>query len=816
MVLAKKITLPIALIILIFSAFEVYYLTSTNDGKEQINPRKKEISKLNANLGWEKLYNRDWKKADDSFSQSLKINPIQSTANHGKGELSLLQSDFNKATSFFKTAYGNALDEKLRSALNDRIEFASHYNLLKSSPNEWRLSQRLMVKIDAGMFPMLDQKSGPRKRKPYNVFLDSFKIDKYETTWLEYQECKQAKACQGGRKLSNTNGEYDYLFPVEVTWDQAREYCNWRGKRLPTLAEWHKSLGLDLGTSYEVLKIPQDISGWYNIEPPYLKHTHLSKIRGRPAGQTVPNRREIYNMLGNVAEWVDESSMSFMPIDISKVYRNPKSPKLDNVEKRIICGGNDNFNDERAYTPVFRIGCRSKKQNKLNGIRCVASILGSEEKGKLNQAGYQFSSDDFVKAINRNELELVQVFINAGIDLNLKDQLGNLPLSVAIQNDNAEITKLLTKNGAKLIEVLSSACKSGDLGLAKKSISLGANINSKDSDGFTPLVLTIKYKHLDVFNHLISKSGDVNLKSKGYFECGRGIPIECAVIRGDYDMVKTLIYSGADFAADPHRIFQKAVISGNLKIIKLLVQKGIDPKFIDKSGNSYLFYAIKSDNNITKDELIDYFIKQGVDINKTNKVGQTALFVEDSRIRYGRLILISRGAKINVVDNKGNTPLMVSSHWAILPEVQAMIDKGADLHTLNQKGENALWKALTQIRRPKAVKSVVKLLLEKKSDASIIVDNGQTPLHKAVRDFRDLELVRLLVDYGAKPNMVNHMGESPLWHAVATGNSDVVKYLLLKGADPNLYKHPAESPLERAKILGDMEIHKLLVQAGAK
>jgi formylglycine-generating enzyme required for sulfatase activity len=75
-----------------------------------------------------------------------------------------------------------------------------------------------------------------------SVIVPSFSIDRREVTVAGYRACVAAGACEIAPLFA---GDESHLAPrlpmVNVTWREARSYCGWQGKRLPTEAEWEKA-----------------------------------------------------------------------------------------------------------------------------------------------------------------------------------------------------------------------------------------------------------------------------------------------------------------------------------------------------------------------------------------------------------------------------------------------------------------------------------------------------------------------------------------------------------------------------------------------
>ena len=100
-----------------------------------------------------------------------------------------------------------------------------------------------MVLVPEGKFTMGSENGDTNEKPIHQVYLDTFYIDKYEMTNAHYRSCVLADACKAPlQPISITRPDYydsdqfDNYPVIYVSWDMARQYCDWRSARLPQ--EW--------------------------------------------------------------------------------------------------------------------------------------------------------------------------------------------------------------------------------------------------------------------------------------------------------------------------------------------------------------------------------------------------------------------------------------------------------------------------------------------------------------------------------------------------------------------------------------------------
>lgn len=212
-----------------------------------------------------------------------------------------------------------------------------------------------MVYVPQGEFAMglgdRDYYSNPARK----VILDAYWIDQTEVTNAMYAKCVVSGMCKEPTdKFSATrssyydNYEFDDYPVIYVDWNMARSYCEWRGDKLPTDAQWEKAAR---GTDGRVYPWGENIDCsfanyyWTSSDYSLWESGHYcagdtTRVGSYESGKSPYG---LYDMIGNVSEWVaDWDGARYEP---NSLLVNPTGP--DTGVYRMTRGGS--WSDSSFY-----------------------------------------------------------------------------------------------------------------------------------------------------------------------------------------------------------------------------------------------------------------------------------------------------------------------------------------------------------------------------------------------------------------------------------------------------------------------------------
>jgi formylglycine-generating enzyme required for sulfatase activity len=161
-----------------------------------------------------------------------------------------------------------------------------------------------MILIPMGDFLMGAEDGEPDARPAHRTMVSSFWIDQYEVTNARFLPCVESGICQPPKDRRSFDDPTMAQHPVSnVTWSQARTYCRWTGKRLPTEAEWEKAARGTDGRRYPWGNSDAPVRGWLRERVLGSGHNGTAPVGSLPLAVSPYG---VHDMLGNVWEWVND------------------------------------------------------------------------------------------------------------------------------------------------------------------------------------------------------------------------------------------------------------------------------------------------------------------------------------------------------------------------------------------------------------------------------------------------------------------------------------------------------------------------------
>lgn len=304
----------------------------------------------------------------------------------------------------------------------------------------------------------------------------------------------------------------------------------------------------------------------------------------------------------------------------------------------------------------------------------------------------QNNQDRLYRILLTNNIDSIKENINAE-NVNHIFHNGYTPLMLAIENDNLELVQFLVNKGADVnlwvpeANPLLQLAEEGNYALLKRHEIDESYKNTILSNGYTPLMLAVRYGNEKIVRYLIEKGADVNMPKGSYnplliaclnnnlslvrllaknkaelnilypfypdYTWHNRTPLMYAIGNRNIDMIESLIEMGAniDFPQNSYNPLIYAIETGLTDIVSLLIQKGcnvntINVNALGTSNKSAIMYAL-SNNNM---EIIDLLLSHGASVKGTKSIVYALTLNKNTplNMRYKMVErLIEAGADVN-------------------------------------------------------------------------------------------------------------------------------------------------------------------------
>lgn len=439
----------------------------------------------------------------------------------------------------------------------------------------------------------------------------------------------------------------------------------------------------------------------------------------------------------------------------------------------------------------------------------LASIKAEIAKGSNPSELNASSFDAVVYAINSNAPQESILFLLAqpGNDVNKITHDSRTYLIWAAQRGNVPVMEYLLKNGSKVdiqdshgYTALTFAAAAGQQNTKVYDLLIqkGADIKKDlNHDGANALLIAIANdKDFALTDYFVSKGLDLNSK-----DATGNTAFNYAAKSGNIELMNKLIQKGVKYNDNAMIMAAQGGrgTSNSLEVFKYLEGLKIKPTAIGTNGENALYYIARKPK---QEEIINYFISKGVDINLADKEGNSAFMVAAGSNRdLPTLELLSKSVKnINQVNVKGVSALALAVRGNSADVVKFLLDKGADINIVDKSGDN-ISAYLLQAYNPRGMEDFeakFKLLTDKGFDVKAVQPNGNSLYHLAVAK-NDLALLKRIEPLNVDVNLKNKEGYTALHKAAMTAkDTALMKYLISIGAKKDITTDFKETPFDLA------------------
>ena len=386
-----------------------------------------------------------------------------------------------------------------------------------------------------------------------------------------------------------------------------------------------------------------------------------------------------------------------------------------------------------------------------------------EARSELSERSIPYSQRSFVTYAQNGDLDVVRLFVEAGMDVNVQPYSSSVAHIAETTQDDLVAVWFPQPGDEDNNTALMKAAGQGHIEVVRFLVEQGADLHIRNRQEQDALMLAAAGGHLAVATFLID-SGDypsISPPLLNYnYENGPQIALEWAAYNGHLDMVRLLLeVIGAFDRPDPNPSLGWAAYRGHLDVARLLIEHGAyvngQPFGVSYLGPSALMLAAYSGQL----EMARFLLEREADIHAR----QTEIW-RVTETPFGPVIdeLIGDSA-LDLAIEQGHAEVvrLLLEHW--------MAIYGADGQDL--RGRTTLMYAAYA-----GDLEMARLMLENGGPVNVQTDVGTTALMFAAA-YGYVEMVRFLVENGADIHIQNGYGYTALSLAEERGHQEVVDFL---------------------------------------
>jgi ankyrin repeat protein len=374
-------------------------------------------------------------------------------------------------------------------------------------------------------------------------------------------------------------------------------------------------------------------------------------------------------------------------------------------------------------------------------------------------------------AVQLDDLAMVEALLRAGAKAAAATRLGVTPLYLAATNGSAAVVTRLLGAGADPNTampdgetVLMTASRAGNVDAVRVLLDRGADFRRKEpAKGQTALMWAAAENNAGVVKLLVERGADVKERSKS----GSFTPYLFAVRGGHIDAAKALLDAGVsanESLPDGTSALVLAVINAHYELASVLLDRGANAN-ADGQGWTALHQIAWSRRHNAGFNLPGPVATGGVD--SLDLVRKLVAKGADVNARQKRE---PRDGNRNMLNRLGSTPFLLAAKADDVPLMRVLLECGADARLATNNGTTPLmaaagvgiWAPGENPGTHEEALAAVRIALEAGGDVNAIDKEGETALHGAVYRGGAIPVIQFLIDKGARLDVVNKKGWTPL------------------------------------------------------
>jgi uncharacterized protein len=411
-------------------------------------------------------------------------------------------------------------------------------------------------------------------------------------------------------------------------------------------------------------------------------------------------------------------------------------------------------------------------------------------------------------AVRAGNTTMTELLLHAGADANAMNRYGITPLSLAASAGNAPMIGILVKGGADVQKadaglpdgekLLMLAARTDGVEAVEAVVKAGLNVNAVEPrTGTTALMWAALENRPFVVKSLLKSGAAIDARSMiprfphtppavigDALEEGMSYIGQSALPKGGWTALmyaaregslaagKMLAESGADLnVTDPDGTsgLEYAIINGHYDVAKMLLDKGADPNLADRAGMTPLYAAVDMHTLASTFGRPD--LTRAVAEGSVDMVRSLLAHKADPNARLKTRVLKRQFNPGDARLGEGATAFLRAAKGGDADLMRILIEGGAD-PVLNQKNK----------RNP--------IMLA----AGVHAQRTDNPLYK--NDASVMEAIIICLDHGIDMNAANEAGETAVYAAV--GSPDLIRFLAEHGARLDVKNNRGQTPLEAA------------------